>query len=169
MSRRCTVCDHPGREAIDKALVSGAPLGTIARDKGVSRNALRRHRDNHIPGLLERAKKATAHATRLVINAEARKDGHALDVVEQLKAINAASWESLRAARQEQDRDGVLRATDRVLKQIELEAKLLGMLQTPGVTINTNAEWIEVQAAIVVVLADYPDARRAIAKKLEEL
>ena len=30
MPRRCSVCNHPEREAIDKALVAGTPLPRIA-------------------------------------------------------------------------------------------------------------------------------------------
>ncbi len=51
MARRCTVCCHPAREAIDRAIIQGKALSTISRNfTGVSEDSLARHRDHgHIP------------------------------------------------------------------------------------------------------------------------
>ena len=49
MPRRCTICDHPDREAIDKALMdSRNSIRNIARQFAVSHHALGRHRKRHI-------------------------------------------------------------------------------------------------------------------------
>jgi hypothetical protein len=43
MPRLCTVCHHPDRSAIDRAVVSQSPNRQIASLHGVSEAAIRRH------------------------------------------------------------------------------------------------------------------------------
>ncbi|MHB9074137.1 MAG: hypothetical protein ACYC6G_11500 [Desulfobaccales bacterium] len=42
-SARCTVCHHPSRPEIDRALIDGVPYRTLAATHGVSASALCRH------------------------------------------------------------------------------------------------------------------------------
>ncbi len=42
-SARCTVCNHPSRPEIDRALIDGVPLRTLATTHGLSASALCRH------------------------------------------------------------------------------------------------------------------------------
>lgn len=42
-SGRCTVCHHPSRPDIDRALIAGVPLRTLAATHGLSASALWRH------------------------------------------------------------------------------------------------------------------------------
>jgi transposase-like protein len=48
MPQACSVCNHPKRLEIDKAILSGRSLASISRQYGVSSDALYHHRDNHI-------------------------------------------------------------------------------------------------------------------------
>jgi len=41
---KCTICDHPEREEIDRALRDGAPVRTLAAEGWGSKSALHRHR-----------------------------------------------------------------------------------------------------------------------------
>ncbi len=57
----CSICNHPDRTAIDKALVTrSASMRDIAGQYGVSRSALSRHKSNHLPRLVEAAKASEA-------------------------------------------------------------------------------------------------------------
>ena len=47
MPRRCTVCTHDERAAIDLALVAREPFRAIATQYSVSTGALVRHSDDH--------------------------------------------------------------------------------------------------------------------------
>jgi hypothetical protein len=52
MPRRCTICAHPTRDAIDQALVAGQSLRDIAGHYHLSKSALARHKDSHAPPAL---------------------------------------------------------------------------------------------------------------------
>jgi hypothetical protein len=56
MPRRCTVCDHPQRHSIDEALVTGAPYRSVAKRYGLSGSAVYRHKTEHLPAHLLKAK-----------------------------------------------------------------------------------------------------------------
>jgi hypothetical protein len=56
MPRRCTVCDHSERNGIDQALVTGAPYRSVAKRFGLSESAVYRHKTEHLPAHLLKAK-----------------------------------------------------------------------------------------------------------------
>jgi transposase-like protein len=56
MPRRCTVCDHPESHGIDEALVTGAPYRSVAKRFGLSESAVYRHKTEHLPAHLLKAK-----------------------------------------------------------------------------------------------------------------
>lgn len=56
---RCSICNHPNRREIDKALVTrSASMRDLAGQFGVSRSALSRHKKNHLPRLVKAAEAA---------------------------------------------------------------------------------------------------------------
>jgi hypothetical protein len=73
MPRRCTICDHPTRDAIDQALIAGQALRDIAGHYHLSKSALARHKESHaLPTLIQdtddletRLQKARAEDQRL--------------------------------------------------------------------------------------------------------
>jgi hypothetical protein len=113
MGRSCSICSHPQRQAIDRELAAGAVLSKISAKFHVIHESLRRHRDSHLPAR--------------VIQAQQEEDvRQALDVVAQLRAINGATLQILQQARAVGDGGLALRAIDRLQRQIELQARLLG-------------------------------------------
>jgi hypothetical protein len=56
MPRRCAVCGHPERHSIDEALVSGGPYRSVAKRFGLSDSAVYRHKTEHLPAHLPKAK-----------------------------------------------------------------------------------------------------------------
>ncbi len=72
--RKCTVCTHPDREAIDKALVAqSAAIRRIAPQYGVSERSLRRHKAKHLAVAVARGKELAVEAhERLVGRIAAR-------------------------------------------------------------------------------------------------
>jgi len=58
MPRRCSVCDHPERQKVDEALVTGAPYRSIAKQFALSESAVYRHKAEHLPARLAKAREA---------------------------------------------------------------------------------------------------------------
>lgn len=152
--RPCSVCQHPDRPAIDMMLVNHKPFRAISRQFGLSKDAVLRHHDDHLPAVLAKAR-------------EAEDVAHAIDVVGQLKAINAAALAVLADARKRGDGELALKAIDRVQRQVELQAKLVGELdERPQITLVTAPEWLQVRTVLLDALRNYPDARSAVAARL---
>lgn len=158
MARPCSICGHAERRALDQALVAGVALRAIAERFGTSATALHRHKAEHLPRLVAKAERRE----------EARDVARALDVVGQLRDINAAALTVLAEARKRKQGELALKAIDRIQKQIELQAKLLGELdERPQVNVLVAPEWIALRGRIVGALAPFPAARLALAAVLE--
>jgi len=154
MPRQCSVCAHVSLHAINTALIAGGTLRDIARQFGLSKDAVARHQADHLP-------------TALVAAAGAEETRRALDVLQQLKTINAAALTVLRDARTAGDGDLALKAIDRIHRQVELQAKLLGDLdERPVVNVLLSPEWQRLRGQLVAALAPFPAARVAVAAVL---
>lgn len=154
MGRVCTICVHAEREAINAALLTGTALRDIAGQFGVSKSSLDRHKEEHLPVALVKAQ-------------EVEDVRQALDIVAQLKAINGAALTVLGEARRSGNGELALKAIDRIQRQIELQAKLLGELdERPQINLVVSAEWLQVRLVIVQALAPYPEAQGAVVAAL---
>ena len=161
MPRVCSICTHPQRVAIDRALTEMSDSNRrIASQYDVSERAIRDHKANHLK-------------VRMLKAVEKREEADirtAIDVVGQLKAINGAALSVLKSARDANDGDLALKAIDRIQRQIELQAKLIGELQQEGTTnIIVNPEWVQIRTALMVALTPFPEAAQAVAGTLVSL
>lgn len=155
--RRCTVCGHPDRPAVDQAIINHRPFRRIAAQFSLSLNAVIRHHEQHIPEVLARAKD----------EADVR---HAIDLAQQLKAINGAALQVLADARRSGDAELALKAIDRVQRQLEMVAKIAGDLdERPILAIWLNPDWLRIETALIEALAPFPDARLAVVDRLKAL
>jgi hypothetical protein len=152
-SRVCTICTHEQRSEIDAALLNETPLRNIAQRYGTSATALHRHRE-HLP--------------RQLVKAQEQEDvSQAIDVVKQLKAINGATLAILKEARADKNGELALKAVDRIQRQLELQAKLLGELQQEGtINVSISPEWLFIRAVILRAVTPYPEALKAITAAL---
>ena len=155
MVRKCTICTHPEREAIDRAIVDSVPLRHIASQFGVGYKAVDRHK-SHLP-----AEIAKAHEAEKVFGREAlaarivRLVEHTEATLKMTDAPEASIADRCVAARE-------------VRGNLTLIAKIAGEIQTaPTVNIVQMPEWIEIQTVILHALAPYPEARIAVADALE--
>ena len=158
MPRRCSICDSVNREAIDHMLVGrSAPFRAIARQFHVSKDALLRHHDDHLPAVLARAQSA-------------RDQASADRILERLLSIHGVTLAILKEARASGNHNTALGAIARAEKQLELQAKLVGQLKdSPTVSVSLTTEFRAVQAAILNVLAPHPQLRVKVADALDRL
>jgi len=152
MPRRCLLCHHDERSAVDAALVAGGTHRAIGARYGVSRTSVARHE---------------AHLPREMVKAQEEKEvRQALDVVDQLRTINGAALRILADAGRGNP-DLALKAIDRVQKQIELQAKLLEMIDDrPVVHLHLSPEWITLRTRILIALEPFLEARLALVEAI---
>ncbi len=157
MPRRCTACTHPELEDINYALVAGdASLRTIADRWSVSKTALIRHKEEHIPSHLAKAEGAREIA---------RADG----LLDQVRDLRDKALSILTQA----ERAGELRTALQGVREargcLELMAKLEGELKD-GQTVNilVAPEWLTLRSAILGALESYPEARQVLVEVLNE-
>src|SRR5919112_1342791 len=156
MPRSCTVCEHPERVAIDRALVGDASNRSIASLHDVSEAAVRRHKANHLPARLVMAEKASEIA---------EADG----LLEQVRDLQARTLAILEGAESTRQHRTALSAIREARSNLELLAKLLGELdERPVVNLNVSPEWLELRTVIVGALDLHPEARGAVLRAIEE-
>ena len=155
MPRACTVCAHPERAAIDRAMVADEAFRHIASRFGTSTTALQRHKSDHLP-------------LRLVQARDAREVTQADSLLDRLLDLGRQTSEFLDEARRAKDHALALKAITRAERQLELQARLLGELQD-GQAVNillASPEWLTLRTGILRALQPYPDARLAVAEAL---
>ncbi len=141
---------------IDKALVERRAFRTIADQFGVSKTALLRHYDDHLPSSLVKAQQAKEAA-----------DADAL--LAQIVGLRDEGLGVLKKAKDAEDLHTVLNAIKVTQGTIELLAKLAGQLRdAPTINLVVSAEWQSMQANVLTALDPYPDARLAVAHALGE-
>lgn len=150
MPRVCTICNHQERAAINAALLAGEPFRHIAARYGTSTGALQRHKDEHMPLALVKAK-------------EAEEIAEADDLLGQVRALQGRALTILDKAEAAGDLRTALTAIREARGNLELLARLLGELQE-GATVNVlvSPAWLEVRTVIVQALTDHPEAQRAV-------
>lgn len=150
MPRVCTICTHPERAAIDAALLAGVPFRHIAARTDTSTSALQRHKEEHLPVALVRAK-------------EAEDATHADDLLAQVRGLQSRALAILDTAEAAGELRVALAAIREARGNLELLARLLGELQE-GATVNVlvSPQWQQARATIVGALLPYPDAQRAV-------
>jgi hypothetical protein len=122
MARRCTVCDHPCRAAIDLELKGSESNAVIALRYGLNAEAVRRHKEVHLmppvrAGIKKRLEKAGW--------TYAQKNIEALEEVQAI--LDEAS-----------DPDQKLRALDRKLTAVKQGGTFSGELANAGPSLTIN-------------------------------
>jgi len=155
MPRRCTVYDPPKRYSIDEALVSSAPYRSVAKRFELSESAVYRHKTEHLPAHLLKARKAEEVA-------------QADDLLEQVSNLQAHALGILERAEKAGDLRTALAAISQARRNLELLGKLAGELdERPVVNLNVSPEWLELRTVIVGALEPHPAAQRAVLRALE--
>jgi transposase-like protein len=153
--RRCTVCDHTERHGIDEALVGGAPYRSVAKRFGLSEGAVYRHKTEHLPAHLLKARE---------VEEAARAD----DLLDQVRHLQDHAIDILERAEKAGDLRTALAAISQARGNLELLGKLAGELdERPVVNLNVSPEWLELRAVIVGALEPHPAAHRAVLRALE--
>lgn len=151
------MCDHPEKHSIDETLVTGAPYRSVAKRFWLSESAVYRHKAEHLPAHLLKAK-------------EAQQVARADDLLDQVRHLQAHALDILERAENAGDLRTALAAISQARGNLELLGKLAGELtESPSVNITVSAEWTKIRATMVEALAPFPEARSAVSAALLEL
>jgi len=124
MPRRCTVCDHPQRHGIDETLVTGAPYRSVAKRFELSESAVYRHKIEHLPSHLLKAR-------------DAEEAARADDLLDQVRNLQAHALDILERAEKTGDLRTALAAISQARGNLELLGKLAGQLDE-RLVVNLN-------------------------------
>lgn len=158
MPRMCTVCNHPDRQAIEQALVSGKASRYVSKQFNLGHhNKIWRH--------------ATEHMLPELVKAQRQKNNQrAIDVADHLNRAALIARTVAARAISDDDRQSALGAAARLEKQAEIQAKIDGAIQESNtVNVLIASEWLSVRAVLLEALTPYPEARIAVAASLARL
>lgn len=155
---RCTVCTHPERGLVERDITAGMPNTQVASKHGLSKDAVRRHRDRHLSAAL-----------RGVMSK--RDDQAGARALDRLEDLYGKAEGILEAATAEGKASMSLQAIKELRGIVELLARLTGELdERPTVqvlNVSTSPEWVEVRSRLLTALRPFPEAATAAALALE--
>jgi hypothetical protein len=138
-----------------KLLVTGAPYRSVAKRFELSESAVYRHKTEHLPAHLLKAR-------------EIEEVAQADDLLEQVRNLQTHALDILERAEKSGDLRTALAAISQARGNLELLGKLAGELdERPVVNLNVSPEWLELRAVIVGALEPHPTAHRAVLRALE--
>ena len=154
MSRTCTVCVHDRRSQIERDLLEGSAVRVVATKYGLSSSSVDRHAQSHIAERVSHASEARArfNADSLVDRLESLRDQTEAVLDAANKAL--AKWDPASAS-------VALRAIQRLEKQVELVARVVGQLRESGPVTNivVSPEWADMRRRVMDVVKRHPNLR----------
>ena len=137
MARTCTICTHHRRDAMDKLLLRGEQINSVARRFSVSEDAVGRHK-RHMQLVI-------AKAAALV---EQKDVAYGSALMAEIGRIRADAERLQLESERRQDIRGALRAIHERLAVVELEAKLNGQIDMSQKNVTINVQAISTEEAV---------------------
>lgn len=160
MSRLCTVCEHPKRQEIDRALVEGTPAFRIAKKHTLARSSVQRHKDEHLTEKL--AKAATIR--------EGREALEAVDLICVAREMLTKLQQLAENAEAKDDIRGAVAAIGKIPDFLRILGEIEGQLRAHGsINVAITPEWSALRTVILSALEPYPDAVGAVVAALEHV
>jgi hypothetical protein len=171
---QCSICNHPKRVEIDKALIDGGSYRDVAGRFGVSRSAVGRHKRNgHIAEKIAKVarKKEIKEAEAIdavVLAHEVQEVANAGSILAEVSALKTRALAILDNAESEGTREACM-ALREVRGIVELLAKVRGELKGDGVTVNLiqTPQFVEFKAIIMGVMCD--ECREKLVRELRSV
>lgn len=156
MARICTVCSHPRRDEIERAIVEGTPIRRIAADTGLSETALHRHKKaGHISAKIAAFQGERERVTVQELNQIAH-DG--LTVLVDL----------IKRARDREDDRLVVQALRELREYVRFMNEVVIGPETSAPSFRDSPEWVAVRVALIEAVGDNPALRPRLIEVLED-
>lgn len=171
VSKTCTICQHDRRHQLELGLVHHVPARVLAVRFGVSKDALHRHRRNHLTPTQAAALLAAQKPS--VVDLEALQASESEGLLANLVAQRARLQGFSEMALDLGDVKAAVAVERSVTANLELVSKLLGMLvqrhEVRSTSILISPDYLALRAAIVKALQPFPEAARAVGAALHAL
>ena len=153
MGRTCTVCSHKDVDEINRLLLSGTSFRDIAGQFDLSKTALARHKESHIPELLSKSSDLKAEVESIQGN----------QTLVEVRELKVKALDILGKAERAGDLKTALLGIREARSCLELCMKAEGQIKDgPQITIINNPEWVELRTVIIGALEPFPAARQAV-------
>lgn len=157
MPRRCTVCIHPQRDEIERAIARGESYRSIAHQYSVSHTAIIRHARAHLPQPVQAA-------------VQAEMVEHGASILSQVRELNQKARQLLEEAAAKGRYTGAAAFLKEARELLTLEARLLGELDTRDrVEVHTHLDVRALAVRIARELEDEPELAERVGRVLMEL
>lgn len=166
MGRPCLACHSPSRERIDVELAGSETYSAISKRYRISPDSLKRHKAAHLSPALTRV--ALEHVRDS--SARGAADEVRARLLEELQELKVITYRMLALAEDHRSYHGAAKLIAEGRQNIELYAKLEGLLSDrPAVAINVlqSPEVSRLISTILTELAPWPEVRVALADRLE--
>jgi uncharacterized protein YgbK (DUF1537 family) len=139
----CNVCMHDRREQIDRAILAGTSLRSVALTFGLDRSGVQRHGSNHVHAADVRAEVAKNRKQALVEFASQPPDVRRIespeDAMENLQELHRQSWLLFLGAKARSDWKSAERIFAQVLAVGDRFGEMHKVFGAKGVTVNVDA------------------------------
>jgi hypothetical protein len=172
--RNCTICMHPQRPQIEMMRVAGVPFRTLAKEFGVTKDALCRHWAAHVTEKRKGELMAGPAAVEGLVNAAAKESRSALEF---LRVTHSILFNQFVNAAEGGDRRSVIDTAKPMLDALREVAKMTGELRTwaNGVTVNTqinfvgSSEFAVLSTGLLKIAREFPAAKPSIISLLRRI
>ena len=137
MARTCTICHHHRRDGIDKLLLRGEQLKSVARRYSVSEDAVGRPK-KHMQLVIAKAAAVVDH----------KELAYGSELLAEIGRIRADAERLQLESERRQDVRGALRAIHERLAVVELEAKLSGQIDSGQKHVTINLQTVSPEEAL---------------------
>ncbi len=172
---QCSICNHPKRVEIDKALIDGGSYRDVARRFGVSRSAVGRHKRNgHIAEKIAKAarKKEIKEGEAIqaaVLAQEQIEVVHAETILDEIGRLKDRSLAILERAESEGTREACT-ALGEVRRTLELLAKISGELQDQSAVTVNIIENPQFNQFLTIIAEELPeDVKDRVVRRMDEI
>lgn len=177
MPRRCSVCTHHERNAIDAALLAGEAGPAVAARYGLNQSSLYRHVDNHLQATVAKAAAAVG-----LVPAPVKPPASITDIAQALPALNSLSAVASRLSgvaehmREERERAGAKGAVGLAIGAAGAEraalADLARMIERVQDAVNAQSQrsdnrWHDLVGVVLEAIPD-EETRVAVARRLAD-
>jgi hypothetical protein len=175
-ANRCAVCRHPERSRIEALHVSGKSFEKLAEQFDLKRDAIWRHVHKHMTD--ERKASYLVGAAKIAQLAEvaAEESQSLVDYLSIMRSTLFAQFDRLAEAK---DHQGVALISQRLIDVLREFGKATGQINTlasstvinvqNNVQILNSPPFADLQAGLLRICADHPDARRDIVALFHDL